>query len=71
MIIGKFPCYTEVITAVSTKSTIFWVVMKCSPIEVYWRFGEPHWLHFQNQRARQANNQQEELVFIFSAPNLF
>jgi hypothetical protein len=77
MIIGKILCYTEVITAVSTKSTVFWVVTKCSTIEVYWRFGGQHWFHFQGQRIRKANNQQKDLVsnifgfqFILTSENV-
>jgi hypothetical protein len=32
----------EVLTAVSTKMAVFWVVAPCSLVEVYQRFGGPH-----------------------------
>jgi hypothetical protein len=35
----------EVLTAVSTKIAVFWVVALCSLVEVYQRFKGPCWLH--------------------------
>jgi hypothetical protein len=37
----------EVLTAVSTKMAVFWVVAPCSPVEVYQRFRGPCCLHHQ------------------------
>jgi hypothetical protein len=37
----------EVLTAVSTKMTVFWVVAPCSLVEVYQRFRGPCYLHHQ------------------------
>jgi hypothetical protein len=37
----------EVITAVSTKVAVFWVVASCSLVEVYQRFRGPCCLHHQ------------------------
>jgi hypothetical protein len=38
----------EVLTAVSTKMAVFWVVVTCSVIEVYQRFRGPCCLHYQD-----------------------
>jgi hypothetical protein len=37
----------EVLTAVSTKMAVFWVVAPCSLVVVYQRFGGPSCLHHQ------------------------
>jgi hypothetical protein len=37
----------EVLTAVSTKTAVFWVVAPCSLLEVYQRFKGPCCLHHQ------------------------
>jgi hypothetical protein len=37
----------EVLTAVSTKMAVFWVVVPCSLVEVYQRFRGPCCLHHQ------------------------
>jgi hypothetical protein len=37
----------EVLTAVSTKMAVFWVVAQCSLVEVYQRFRGPWCLHHQ------------------------
>jgi hypothetical protein len=56
----NFLCLTEVhcmtssfsagfvaLTAVATKSTVFWDVTLCSPLDNYLRFGGTYWLHLQ------------------------
>jgi hypothetical protein len=40
----------EVLTAVSTKMAVFWVVTQCSLVEVYQRFRGPWCLHLQGDR---------------------
>jgi hypothetical protein len=42
----------EVITAVSTKMVVFWVVAPCSLVEVYQRFRGPCCLHHQVDEFR-------------------
>jgi hypothetical protein len=37
----------EVLTAVSTKMAVFWVLAPCSLVEVYQRFRGPCYLHHQ------------------------
>jgi hypothetical protein len=37
----------EVLTVVSTKIAVFWVVAPCSLVEVYQRFSGPCCLHYQ------------------------
>jgi hypothetical protein len=49
----------EVFTAVVMKSTIFWDITPCNPLEVNPRFGETYRLHLQGRRVRQARNQSE------------
>jgi hypothetical protein len=39
----------ELLTAVSTKMAVFWVVAPCSLVEVYQRFGGPCCLHHQGE----------------------
>jgi hypothetical protein len=41
----------EVLTAVSTKMAVFWVVAPCSVVEVYQRFRGPCCLHHQGDGA--------------------
>jgi hypothetical protein len=41
----------EVLTAVSTKMAVFWVVAPCSLVEVYQRFRGPWCLHHQGDIA--------------------
>jgi hypothetical protein len=36
----------EVLTAVSMKIAVFWVVAPCSLVEVYQRFRDPCYLHY-------------------------
>jgi hypothetical protein len=38
-------CRTEVLAALTVKSTSFWDVTPCGLVEVYRRFGEPYCLH--------------------------
>jgi hypothetical protein len=40
----------EVLTAVSTKMTVFWAAAPCSLVEVYQRFRGPCCLHHQGDR---------------------
>jgi hypothetical protein len=42
----------EVLTAVSTKMAVFWVVAPCSLVEVYKRFRGPCCLHHQGDRGK-------------------
>jgi hypothetical protein len=42
---------SEVLTAVSTKMAVFWVVAPCSLVEVYQRFRGPCCLHHQGDEA--------------------
>jgi hypothetical protein len=42
----------EVLTAVSTKMAVFWVVAPCSLVEVYQRFRGPCCLHHQGDDHR-------------------
>jgi hypothetical protein len=44
-IVEKLGC--EVLTAVSTKMAVFWVVAPCSLVEVYQRFRGPCCVHHQ------------------------
>jgi hypothetical protein len=44
--ITKFLVGFEVLTAVSMKMTVFWVVAQCSLVEVYQRFRDPCCLHY-------------------------
>jgi hypothetical protein len=39
----------EILTALSTKMAVFWVVAPCSLVEVYQRFRGPCWLHHQGE----------------------
>jgi hypothetical protein len=48
----------EVLTVV-VKSTIFWDITPCSPLNVNRRFGETYRLHFQGRRISWARNQRE------------
>jgi hypothetical protein len=41
------PLGLQVLTAVSTKMAVFWVVARCSLVEVYQRFRGPYCLHHQ------------------------
>jgi hypothetical protein len=42
----------EVLTAVSTKMAVFWVVEPCSLVEVYERFRGPWCLHHQGDHRK-------------------
>jgi hypothetical protein len=44
------PVGFEVLTAVSTKMAVFWVVAPCSLVEVYKRFRGPCCLHHQGDK---------------------
>jgi hypothetical protein len=44
----------EVLTAVVTKSTIFWDITPCSPLKVNRRFGGTYRLHLQGGRKSRA-----------------
>jgi hypothetical protein len=50
----------EVLTAVTMKSTVFWDVMPCSLVQVYWCFWSMYHLHFQGQRLSHASNLQKQ-----------
>jgi hypothetical protein len=54
----------EVLTAVSTKMAVFWVVAPCSLVEVYHRFRGPCCLHHQDdkcQTTRRYNSEDSHL----------
>jgi hypothetical protein len=42
----------EVLTAVSTKMAVFWLVVSCSLVEVYQRFRGPCCIHHQGDEFR-------------------
>jgi hypothetical protein len=44
----------EVLAAVSTKMAVFWVVVPCSLVEVYRRFGGPCCLHHQGATTQKT-----------------
>jgi hypothetical protein len=44
----------EVLTAVSAKMAVVWVVAPCSLVEVYQRFRGPCCLHHQGERASET-----------------
>jgi hypothetical protein len=50
---------SEVLTAVTIKSMVFWVTKPCTLVQIQWRFGGTHHLHLQGQRISQARHQQE------------
>jgi hypothetical protein len=61
----------EVLTAVSVKMAVFWVVAPCSLVEVYQRFRGPCCLHHQGDHrpdytALQPRRQPSSTWFIFS-----
>jgi hypothetical protein len=65
---------SEVVTAVSTKMTVFWVVAPCSLVEVYRRFRGPCCLHHQGddsslvnfyQTTRRYNSEDSHLITIY------
>jgi hypothetical protein len=47
----------EVLTAVSTKMSVFWVVAPCSLVEVYQRFRGPCGLHYRPDELHGATTQ--------------
>jgi hypothetical protein len=47
----------EVLSAVVTKSTVFWVITPCSPMKVNLRFGGSYRLLLQDRRISRARNQ--------------
>jgi hypothetical protein len=49
----------EVLTAVVMKSSIFWDIMPCSPLEISRRFGGIYRLHLQGRIINRARNQRE------------
>jgi hypothetical protein len=49
----------EVLTAVVTKSSIFWDITPCSPLKVKRRFGGTYRIHLQGRRISRARNQNE------------
>jgi hypothetical protein len=49
----------EILTAVVMKSTIFWDITPCSPLEVNRRFGGTYRFHLQGRRISGARNQPE------------
>jgi hypothetical protein len=59
----------EVVTAVSMKMAVFWVVAPCSPVEVYQRFRDRCCLHHQGDEG--AKNDfayiDESFSFLFSS----
>jgi hypothetical protein len=55
----------EVLTAVSTKMTVFWVVAQCSLVVVYQRVGGPCCLHHQGDETRlHGATTQKTAIFI-------
>jgi hypothetical protein len=50
---------SEVLTAVTMKSAIFWNVTPCIRAEIHRRFGGIYYLHLQSRRVNEANNQRE------------
>jgi hypothetical protein len=48
---------TEVPTAVTISSTVFWDVTPCSQVEVHGRFGRTYFLHLQGRRISRLSNQ--------------
>jgi hypothetical protein len=53
------PVGSEVLTAVVMTSTIFWVIMPCSSLEVNRLFGGTYRIHLQGQRINYARYQRE------------
>jgi hypothetical protein len=49
----------EVFTEVVIKSTVFWNITLCSPLNVNRRFGGKYRLHIQGRRISRARNQRE------------
>jgi hypothetical protein len=49
----------EVVTSVVMKSTVFWDITPCSPLNVNRRFGGTYRLHFHGRRIIRARNQCE------------
>jgi hypothetical protein len=49
----------RVYTILLMKSSIFWDITSCSPLNVNWRFGGTCCLHLQGRRISQARNQRE------------
>jgi hypothetical protein len=39
---------SEIVLAMTMKSTIFWYAMPCSLVEIQWRFGKTYCLYFQD-----------------------
>jgi hypothetical protein len=52
------PC-SEILTAVATKSYIFWDIPPCSPVKVDLHFGGTYRLHLHDRRVSQERNMHE------------
>jgi hypothetical protein len=62
----------EVLTAVSTKMAVFWVVMLCSLVEVYQCFGGPCCLHHQGDALMmEAARTSETLVNFYQTTRCY
>jgi hypothetical protein len=53
----ELDCVTEFANNCTIKSTIFWDITRCSPLNVNRSFGGTYRLHLQNRRISQARNQ--------------
>jgi hypothetical protein len=64
------PCYVgfEVLTAVSTKMAVFWVVAPCSLVKVYQRFRGPCCLHHQGDESHGATTQKTAVLMLVIFP---
>jgi hypothetical protein len=58
----KHPVGFEVLTTVSTKMAVFWVVAPCSLVEIYQRFRGPCCLHHQGALMMEAARTSETFV---------
>jgi hypothetical protein len=52
-------CYTDVLKAVATESSVFWDIIPCSLVEANQHSGEPYCFHPQSRRVCQARNHHE------------
>jgi hypothetical protein len=58
LLTGHVECMREIMNSyLILKSTTFWGIMPCSPLNVNWRFGRTYRLHLQVRRISRATNQ--------------
>jgi hypothetical protein len=56
---------SEILTAITMRSIIFWAGTPCSSVQVYRRFGEMCFLHFQGSKLNQASNERKAVGLFF------